>query len=220
MNQVVLSGILRKLDVKYTEGGLAVVRVVLAGEKKGDRPRPYYLEVVGFGDRAAEQADGLKEGEGVLIGGSLRQNEGKPPFVLAREVYPLAEYEPGEDPKGRPWEVGGLNLFQGIGKVVSEPEWREIPGGGVYAFRVRFPAGRKREGMEYPPSVFLGVKVFDRALSLRRGDRVYVRGVLSGRSWTREDGTKAFTLEVIAEEVRTVSFAPLEGSFPEAEEVF
>ncbi len=94
------------------------------------------------------------------------------------------------------------------GGITSEPELRYLNSGkAVCNFSIRVVTGKKQDGQEYAPSMFLDITAWEKlgenvAESLHKGDRVVVTGKLSEDEWEdKETGQKRRKTKIIAFEV-------------------
>ena len=97
------------------------------------------------------------------------------------------------------------------GSITSEPELRFFSSGkAVCNFSIRVVTGKKQDGQDYAPSMFLDVTAWERlgenvAESLHKGDRVVVTGKLAEDTWEDKETqqprrkTKIIAFEVAAD---------------------
>ena len=118
--------------------------------------------------------------------------------------------------------MASLNRVMIIGNLGSEPEMRFAPNGNpVTSFRVatnrRYTTtdGERKEETEWFAVVAWGKLAEQCNQFLTKGQRVYVEGRLSTRTWESQDGQKHYRTEVVAERVL---FLDKRGAVPVAEE--
>lgn len=206
-HEVWLSGVLTEVDLRYTQGGTAILLLTLAGEADREgRPRPYYLQVKALKGGAEYWADRLQKGTPVLARGVLTQytREGKTyTGILVRELRVL---DPGRvaysepDRRGNRRESRALNRFLGTGLLVSPPEVRKVGEGQVARARILFQNGSE-EG-----AVFVTLEAWEEAAlevsDLPKGTPLFVEGHLKGDSWTDREGNRRFELKLEASWVK------------------
>ena len=102
-----------------------------------------------------------------------------------------------------------MNKLTIIGNCTKDPELRATPGGKtVCTFTVAANRRKKVEGQ--PEADFFRVSAWD-ALGencgkyLQKGKKVAVTGPVSAYAYTKQDGTPAASLEVLASEVEFLS---------------
>lgn len=96
-----------------------------------------------------------------------------------------------------------MNRFECIGRLVNDPELNTTNSGiNVSKFRVAVNRRFKDENGEYIADFFnvvawrgLGDNIHKYC---KKGSKVYLAGELQNRSWDKEDGTKAYITELIA----------------------
>lgn len=209
MNQVILSGIIAAdPDLRYTQNGTAILKVRLAGTTE---ERPHYFDATFIGERAEKLADQLKKGMAVLVQGELsqRQVEGKTyTSILARMVRSIPNPVRQEDR-----EAGSLNRFTGIGFLAADPEEHTVASkdGRTELTVVRARVAFRRRAKEGDQPVFLNVVAWEEYASplkgLKKGDQVYVEGLLKARKWSRQDGTNGLEIFVSARVVKALAWA-------------
>ncbi len=140
------------LDLGYTDGGLAVLRFVLAGEvEEGGAQRPFYFPVRFLGERAEKLAERLEGHQGaVVVRGELEQYQkerGAPTrtSLLGRGFHLVEDtLFGGTDSKGQRREAFSLNRFVGTGLAVGAPEPKETSTGKeVVRVRASFRRGAR-----------------------------------------------------------------------------
>lgn len=98
------------------------------------------------------------------------------------------------------------------GNIVSDPELKALPtGGSVVNFTVatnrhwKDKDGVKQETTDYHKVVCFGKQADSVAQFMRKGNLVLCEGRLQTRSWDKQDGTKGYQTEIVAD---TVQFGP------------
>jgi len=197
--EIWISGVVANQDLRYTQGGLGILRLTLAGEA----PKAFYLEVEALGDKAERWGDRLLPGTPVLVRGVVSQRKGQDgkeyTRIRAREFRVLGgEVSLSEpDAKGNRRMQGATNLFVGTGVLATDPVLRTAPSGDqVAAARVVL-----REGGEN--DAFLRLEAWGEVAKvlgvLSKGTPVFVQGRLKGDSWTDKEGKKRYELVIVAE---------------------
>jgi single-strand DNA-binding protein len=220
---VVVVGAVTESDLRYTPGGLAVLRLSLAGEW-GEPKRVFYLTAKAFGAQAERLADGIQAGEGAVVVGRFTTRKGKEgreemELVASRvELFPLPEGAlAAPDAKGKRRMLGGTSRMWALGNL-ARVEFGYGPTGTPY---VR-GAVALHEGEE---THFLPFSAFrEAALALEgaeKGDRVYLEGALLHDSWQDREGKNRYGLRLEAE--RALHLRKLSGQekaqAPAAEEL-
>lgn len=105
-----------------------------------------------------------------------------------------------------------------FGYITKDPELKTSTSGiPVCQFTVatnrvwKDKSGNKQENTEYHSVVSFGQQASVIAQYMKKGHQILVEGHLQTRSWDREDGTKAYKTEIIAEIAKF-------GAKPQAEE--
>lgn len=98
-----------------------------------------------------------------------------------------------------------LNTIIVSGRLTKDVEFKSTGDFSVASFTVANNRGKKKNSDE-EITFFLPVKVFNKQAELvqkylKKGDYVMVEGILSQRSYTIQDGTKRFAIEIIANRV-------------------
>ena len=97
-----------------------------------------------------------------------------------------------------------LNTFTCTAYIPRDPKYGTTSGGKPFvSFGISVRTGEKREGMEFPPSLFIMANVWGKEVErakelIKKGKRIACTGFLSENTWTK-DGTeqKGLRLDVI-----------------------
>lgn len=96
-----------------------------------------------------------------------------------------------------------------VGRVGADPELKNLDGGGkVVNFSMatseRFTAkdGTKKENTEWHKIVAWGTLADIIAKNVVKGQELFVEGKIQTRSWEDKDGTKKYTTEIVALDVK------------------
>jgi single-stranded DNA-binding protein len=199
MNEVTVSGLVAKSDLRYTGAGTPVLKLRLAGTSED---RPHFLDVTVLGEQAERLADNAL-GKVLLVKGTVTQRKGqKGTFtnVLARSLRVVPSAQVAEER-----EAASVNDFTGFGFLAQDPEVRA--NGKLLRLRVAFNRRTKDGGSE---AVFLPVDIWEGGeafRSLKKGDQVYIEGSLRARTYTTASGEKRFELYVAPRTIRPVAWA-------------
>lgn len=103
-----------------------------------------------------------------------------------------------------------------IGRLTREPELKKLPNGNsVASFSIATNKawtgkdGEKKEQVTFHNIVVFGKTAESCARYLKKGQIAMVEGSMNTRSWDKEDGTKGYRFEVIANRVQ---FGPAAGA--------
>ncbi len=110
-----------------------------------------------------------------------------------------------------------MNLAIIIGRCVKDPELRFIPSSGMAVTKMTIAVDRdmakdkKQEAQAQGKQVadFIPVTVFGKQAEsasqyLAKGSQVAIKGKINTGSYTKEDGTKVYTTDIIAEKVEFI----------------
>ena len=97
-----------------------------------------------------------------------------------------------------------MNTVILMGRLTKDPEIRQGSTVKVASYTLAVDPRRRPENRELSAS-FIPVKAFDKGADfaqewLHKGTKVIVKGRLQTGSYTKQDGTKAYTWDVIAED--------------------
>ena len=100
-----------------------------------------------------------------------------------------------------------MNNWVGIGNLVRDPEVRQSgEGKSVCRFTVAINDGwGERKETSYIPVVCFGKTAENCGRFLAKGSKVAVNGRIKTGSYTKQDGTKVYTTDVIANNVEFLS---------------
>jgi single-strand DNA-binding protein len=246
-NSVYLIGTLtEKPNLEYTPGGLAILRLNLAGSDRvlGDdgqlRDIAWYQRATVFDKQAEYLADQLEQGSPVFVDGRLNYRTWEDQSGQRRSALDIRAirvdvltYGPrkGEatvlDAKGQPRLMNALNQVAMIGNLTRDGELRYTPNGNAVtqlgiALNERY---RDRRGQDQETTHFVDVDVWGELAEscgeLAKGDPVMVVGSLITDSWTDKDGNARFKNKVRASRVEFLTRGPGgggAGARPEAKE--
>ena len=100
--------------------------------------------------------------------------------------------------------MANLNKAQVIGNVTTDVELKQTTTGKSYlnfslATNRRWTdsSGAKQEKADFHNIVFWGKPAEILAQYLKKGNSLYVEGRMETRSWEKEDGSKAYKMEII-----------------------
>ena len=195
MNEVTVSGLVAKSDLRYTEAGTPVLKLRLAGTSEN---RPHFLDVTVFGEQAERLADSAL-GKVFLVKGTVTQRKGTFTNILARSLRLVTGAQLTEER-----EAASVNEFSGFGFLAQDPEVRA--NGKLLRLRVAFNRRTKDGGSG---AVFLPVDIWEGGeafRSLKKGDQVYIEGSLRARTYTTAFG-KRFELYISPRTIRPVAWA-------------
>lgn len=196
--EVVLVGAVTESDLRYTPGGLAVLRVGVAGEW-GEPRRVFYLSVKALGRQAEGFADSLSPGTGVVAVGRFAARKGKDgreemEVVASRlEAFPLEEEALAPpDAKGKRRMLGGASRMWAIGRI-ARLDAGYGPTGTPYA--------RGAVALEDGEDThFLPFAAFrEAALALEgaaKGEKVFLEGALLHDTWQDREGRSRYGLRL------------------------
>ncbi len=106
-----------------------------------------------------------------------------------------------------------MNNWTGIGRLTRDPETRYTPDGmGICKFTVAIDDGygEKKKTNFIPVTVF-GKQAESCEKFLAKGRMVAVEGKIQTGSYEKQDGTKVFTTDVIANRVQFIDFGKKDG---------
>lgn len=217
--EVLVVGAITESDLRYTPGGLAVLRLQVAGENAQEPKRPFYLTFRVFGERAALLADELRPGLGAILAGRFttwrHEKSVEASLVADRvEAFDLPEEALSTpDAKGKRRLVGGMNRMWAVGNLARDVEVSYGPTGTPFTRGA--VALQAQDGAH-----FLSFTAFrETALALegaKKGERVFLEGTLLHDSWQTSDGNTRYGLKLEAE--RAYRLKRLIKAEPEEEE--
>ena len=107
-----------------------------------------------------------------------------------------------------------MNLCVLIGRIVRDPELKFIPSTGLAVAKFNLAVdkglyGEKKQQAEakgQPTADFINITVFGKAAEscanyLAKGSQCGVQGRISTGSYTKDDGTKVYTTDILADKV-------------------
>ena len=100
-----------------------------------------------------------------------------------------------------------------IGNMTKDPELKTLPSGASVAnFSIATnetwndkTSGQKQTKTEFHNIVVFGKQAENLAQYTSKGSKLYVEGKLQTRSYDKKDGTKAYTTEILANEIKYLS---------------
>lgn len=101
-----------------------------------------------------------------------------------------------------------MNNWTGIGRLTRDPETRYTPEGmGVCKFTMAIDDGYgDKKRTNFIPVVVFGKQAESCEKYLAKGRMVAVEGKIQTGSYERQDGTKAYTTDVIANRVQFIDY--------------
>lgn len=106
-----------------------------------------------------------------------------------------------------------MNQFIAIGNIVRDPDVKMTSNGKAYARftiacnrRYKDANGQEKEMADFVPCVAWGNVAQTVGNTFHKGSYAFVRGRFTSRSYTKQDGTKAYSNEITAEVA--ILFAP------------
>jgi len=99
-----------------------------------------------------------------------------------------------------------------MARLVKDPETRQ---GDTTVSRFTVACDRFKEGADFPSCVAFGKTAEFAEKYLRKGTKVLIEGRLQTGSYQKQDGTKVYTTDVVAEHIE---FAESKGSQEKTEE--
>ena len=113
---------------------------------------------------------------------------------------------------------GDMNVFIGIGRLVNDPEIRDLGGTKVCKFRIAINRSyNDRNGNPVEATTFISVSTWGKQAEtcykfLRKGRRVAINGELRSNNWEDQNGNKRTSYEISA---RTVQFLDAKSTEPD-----
>ena len=114
-----------------------------------------------------------------------------------------------------------------FGYITKDPELKTLPSGiPVCSFTVatnrvwKDKDGNKQESAEFHNVVSFRQQATAIAQCMKKGSQILVEGRIQTRSWDKEDGTKAYRTEIIAENARFGAKPQVEQSKEKELELF
>ena len=111
-----------------------------------------------------------------------------------------------------------MNIFIGIGRLVNDPEIRDVGGTKVCRFRIAINRSyNDRNGNPVEATTFIGVSTWGKQAEtcykyLKKGRRIAVNGELRSSNWEDQNGSKRTSYEISA---RSVQFLDSKSSSTE-----
>lgn len=237
LNNVFLIGTLvQQPEMRYTQGGLAILELNLAGndhvtgDDGAERELAWYHRVTLFGAQAELLSNQVQVGMPVLVEGRLNYRSWETPEgqrrssldVNASRVDTLTFGARTDEPtvvdaRGQHRLRDALNQVMIVGNLTRDAELRYTPSGvAVTRFGVavneRF---RDRSGTDQERTHFVDVTAWrelaEAAGELKRGDGVFVQGRLVNDSWTDKEGNRRFSTKLEGQRVEFLTRGPGTG---------
>ncbi|MCT4592604.1 MAG: single-stranded DNA-binding protein [Candidatus Gracilibacteria bacterium] len=223
LNNIILIGhVTEKPELRQTTSGKSVTDLNLQVKYKFTRNDNNQTQIttsyhtVVLWNKQAEIVDQyLLKGSQVYIAGRLKTDEWeddkgqkrRKAKVIAREIIMLdAKNQIAAVPE-RSENFGGINRVSLIGNMTRDIELRQTPGGeSVCSFGVatnmrwQGDAGVQEE-TEFHNIVAWSNLARESAETIKKGQRIYVEGAFTTRSWETPEGEKRYTSEIIADKV-------------------
>jgi single-strand DNA-binding protein len=101
-----------------------------------------------------------------------------------------------------------------LGRLGTDPELKNLPNGASCSFSVatsekwKDADGQKQERTEWHKVVVYGKLAELCAKYIHKGSQALVEGRVQTRSWDAKDGSKKYTTEIIANDVRFLDAKP------------
>jgi single-strand DNA-binding protein len=240
LNQVFLIGTLTaRPDMRYTQGGLAVLDLSLAGqdllldESGQEREVPWYHRVRLLGRQAEMWGDVLEKGQPLFVEGRLEYRQWERDGEKRSELQVRGEFidplearhrETVEDARGQPRLRRALNQVLLMGNLTRDPDLRYTPQGTAVVRlglavneRLRGAGGTDGEEKTHFVEVQAWRDLAEWAGELRKGDGLLVFGRLVNDSWTSSSGERRFQTRVEALRLERPTRGPAQagGSRPQ-----
>jgi single-strand DNA-binding protein len=233
LNHVYLMGALTKdPEMRYTPSGIAVADMTVAGEDNvlGNdgkaRVLPWYHRISILGQQAERISDSLKQGDPVLVEGSLEFRSWETPEGQKRSAVSVkalrveaAQFGTRAEPLVTD-SVGGKRLTNALNEVVlvgnmtRDAELRYTPSGdAVTTISIavneswKDKTGNWQEKTHYV-EVNLWRDLAEAAGELKKGDPVMIMGRLVNESWTDREGNKRSTTRVEGRRIEILARGP------------
>lgn len=99
-----------------------------------------------------------------------------------------------------------MNNTQLLGRLTKDVDLRFTPSNGLAVARFNIAINRvKKDEADFIPVICFGKTAEIVAQYFKKGDRILIEeGRLHSSNYTKEDGTKIYTLDVIAERVQFI----------------
>lgn len=106
-----------------------------------------------------------------------------------------------------------MNNWTGIGRLTKDPEVRYTPDGmGICKFTMAIDDGYgEKKKTNFIPVVVFGKQAESCEKYLAKGRMVAVEGKIQTGSYEKQDGTKVYTTDVIANRVQFIDFGKKDG---------
>ncbi|SDE90724.1 single-strand binding protein [Thermus arciformis] len=238
LNQVFLIGTLTaRPDMRYTQTGLAVLDLNLAGqdvlldEAGQEKEIPWYHRVRLLGRQAEMWGDVLEKGQPIFVEGRLEYRQWEREGEKRSELQVRGEFidplearhrETVEDARGQPRLRRALNQVFLMGNLTRDPDLRYTPQGtAVVRLGLAVNERRRGQGGEEERTHFIEVQAWrelaEWAGELRKGDGLLVIGRLVNDSWTSSSGERRFQTRVEALRLERPTRGPAQagGSRPQ-----
>lgn len=233
LNHVYLMGALTKdPEMRYTPSGIAVADMTVAGEDNVQgtdgkaRVLPWYHRISILGQQAERLTDSLKQGDPVLVEGSLEFRTWETPEGQKRSAVSVkalrveaAQYGTRAEPLVTD-SIGGKRLTNALNEVVlvgnmtRDAELRYTPSGdAVTTISIavneswKDKTGNWQEKTHYV-EVNLWRDLAETAGELKKGDPVMIMGRLVNESWTDREGNKRSTTRVEGRRIEILARGP------------
>lgn len=240
LNTVYLAGtVTEKPELAYTQGGLAILKVNVAGSDHilGDdgqaRELAWYHRVTLFGAQAEAVVNQLQASTPVLVEGRLQHNRWQTPDgqnrstidIIANRIDPMTFGGRNEndatiiDARGQHRLRDAFNQVLVVGNLTRDAEYRETPN-GIPLVRFSIAVNEriyKRGGsadFEERVHFFDATAWRDLAIgsqNLQKGDPVFISGRLVRESWVDKEGTNRSTTRIEVQRVEHLTRGPGTG---------
>ena len=118
-----------------------------------------------------------------------------------------------------------MNVFTGIGRLVNDPELRDVGGSKVCKFRMAINRSyNDRTGTPVESTTFISVSTWGKQAEtchrfLKKGRRVAITGELRSNNWEDSNGNKRVSYEISARSVQFLDAKPTDKNtrMPETE---
>jgi len=195
-HMVVVSGVAKRVDLRYTSTGVGMFYLTLAGETLEEgRVLPYYLNATILSEEGEEIAERVGEGKAVVVRGVLNQyrkeGEAERTSIQAGRIF-LTEGSVND--AGR--LENGINSVLGYARLVKEPTSRTLEDGTEVATARVVLQGNGEN------SIFLNLEAWGPVAELlakcEKGTGLMLDGRLRSSSWVTSDGTKRYETRLVA----------------------
>lgn len=98
-----------------------------------------------------------------------------------------------------------MNNVQLFGRLTKDVDLRFTPNNGLAVARFTVAVNKNKDEADFIPVTCFGKTAEIVAQSFKKGDRILIsEGKLNSGSYDKQDGSKAYTLDVIAERVQFI----------------